>query len=112
MPIVSKQHKEFHTDTDPFWLEDNFLTDEPMPHYDPNAKEEGQKNSAQSMSNMDMNMNLDMDKKVDEMKEFTTGVQNSLHEAMKENDSKSESLEHQHQQQHEEPVDDLLNFLG
>lgn len=106
MPMIPKQHREFHTDTDPFWLEDNFLTDESMPHYDPNAKEEGK--STQKMSNMNMDMN--MDKKVDEMKDFTTGVQSSLHDykmPMMENNSKSKFKE-----QHEEPVDELLNFLG
>lgn len=96
------KHREFHTDTDPFWLEDNFLTDESMPHYDPNAKEDMSATTTMSTT---------MDKKVDEMKEFTTGMQNSLHDykmPMMENDSKSMSKE----QQHEEPVDDLLNFLG
>ncbi|KAI5957486.1 hypothetical protein KGF57_003180 [Candida theae] len=96
------KHREFHTDTDPFWLEDNFSTDESMPHYDPNAKDD---KSSSSMSNMNM------DKKVDEMKDFTKGVQDSLHEykmPTMESSSKSNSK----YQQHEEPVDDLLNFLG
>ncbi|KAI5953870.1 hypothetical protein CANMA_004708 [Candida margitis] len=95
------KHREFSTDSDPFRLEDNFMTDESMPHYDPNAPED------KSMQSMPM---MNMDKKIDEMKDFTTGVSSSLHDykmPKMENNSKSMPKE-----KHEEPVDDLLNFLG